>query len=88
MPFKEGNDPFVKVIQPPNPISHPITMIGSNHSTSEEFLQSMKELNVTLMLDDREFGEHLKLASHFWMGIDADVKTAFTVNKTNDPLSF
>ena len=87
MPFKEGNDPFVKVIQPPNPISHPITVIGSNHPTSEEFFQTVEQLNVTLMLDNSEFGEHLKLASHFWMWIDADVETTFAINKTHDPLS-
>jgi hypothetical protein len=88
MLFKERNNPFAKVIQPPNPIRHPITVIGSNYSTSKELLQTVKQLNVTLMLDDGEFREHLKLASHFWMRIDADVETTFAVNKTNYPLSF
>ena len=87
MPFKEGNDPFVKVIQPPDPIGHPVTMIRSNHSASEEFLQSVEELDVPLVLDNREFGEHLKLAGHFWMRIDADVETTLAVNKPYDPLS-
>ena len=48
----------------------------------------MKELNVTSMLNDCEFGEYLKLAGHFWMRIDADVETTFAVNEPNDPLSF
>ena len=87
MLFEEGNNPFGEVIQPPDAISHPVAVIGSNHSTSEEFLQSMKELNVTLMLDDREFGEHLKLAGHLEMRIDADVKTTFSIDKSNNPLS-
>ncbi len=87
MLFKEGNDPFVEVIQPPDSISHLVTMVRSHHSTAEEFLQPMKQLNVPLVLDNCEFGEHLKLASHFWMGIDADVETTFAVNKTHNPLS-
>ena len=46
----------------------------------------MKELNVTSMLNDCEFGEYLKLAGHFWMRIDADVKTSFAVNKSQRPI--
>ncbi len=87
MLFEEGNDPFVEVIQPPDSIGHPISVIDSNHSTAEELLQCMEELNVAAMLDNREFGEHLKLARHFRMGIDADVKATFSVNKPNHPLS-
>jgi hypothetical protein len=88
MLFEEGNDPFDEVIQPPNPVRHSITVIGSNHSTAEEFLQRVKQLNIPAMLDDREFGKYLKLAGHLWMRIDADVETAFAVNKSHDPLSF
>jgi hypothetical protein len=88
MLFEEGNNPFVEVIQPPNSISHPFTMIRSNYSTAEEFLQRMKQLNIAAMLDDREFREHLKLAGHFWMRIDADVKATFAVDKSNYPVSF
>ena len=87
MPFKEGNDPFVEVIQPPDSIGHPITVIGPNHPAAEEFLQGMKELDIPSVLDNREFGEHLKLAGHFWMRVDADVETTFAVNKSHNPLS-
>ncbi len=87
MLFEEGNDPFVEVIQPPNSISHPITVVRSNHPTAEELLQRVEQLNIPLVLDDREFGEHLKLASHLWMRIDADVETTFAVNKSDNPLS-
>src|ERR1700758_4919819 len=70
MLFKEGNDPFVEVIQPPNSISHPVTVVRSNNSTTKEFLQRVEQLDIPLVLDNREFGEHLKLAGHFWMRID------------------
>ncbi len=88
MLFEERNNPFGEVIQPPNSISHPFTMIRSNYPTAEEFLQRMKQLNIAAVLDDREFREHLKLAGHFWMRIDADVKATFAVDKSNYPLSF
>ncbi len=88
MLFEEGNDPFVEVIQPSNPVCHSITVIRSNHSASEEFLQRVEQLNVASMLDNREFGEHLKLPGHLWMRIDADVETTFAVNKPDNPLSF
>ena len=88
MLFEEGNNPFTKVIQPPDSIGHPITVILSYHPTTEEFLQRVEQLDITLMLDNREFGEHLKLAGHLWMRIDADVETSFAVNKSDHPLSF
>jgi hypothetical protein len=86
MLFEEGNDPFVEVIQPPDSISHSISMIGSDHSTSEEFLQCVEQLNVTTMLNDREFGEYLKLAGHLWVRVDVDVETTFAVNESHHPL--
>ena len=87
MLFKEGNDPFVEVIQPPDSISHPIAVIDSNYPATEEFLQRVKQLNVPTVLDDREFGEHLKLAGHLGMRIDTDVETTFSVDKPDNPLS-
>jgi hypothetical protein len=87
MLFKEGNDPFVEVIQPSDSIGHPVTVVRSHHPTSEEFLQRVKQLNVPLVLDNREFGEHLKLAGHFRVWVDADVEATFSVNKSHNPLS-
>ena len=87
MLFKKGNNPFVKVIQPPNPVCHSISVIGSNHSASEELLQCVEQLNIAPMLDNREFGENLILAGHLGMPIDADVKATFSVDKSNNPLS-
>ena len=64
MLFEEGNDPFVEVIQPPDSVGHAISVISSDHSAAEEFLQRVEKLNVTAMLHDCEFGEYLKLAGH------------------------
>ena len=86
MLFEERNNPFGEVIQPPDSVRHSIAMILFNHSTSEEFLQSVEELNVTSMLNDDEFGEYLELAGHFWVRVDADIKTTFAVNESDNPL--
>jgi hypothetical protein len=86
MLFKEGNNPFGKVIQPPDAVGHAISVILSNYATTEEFLQRVEQLDITSMLDDGEFGEHLEFARHFWVRVDADVETAFAVNETDDPL--
>ena len=86
MPFEERNNPFIEVIQPPDSIRHPIAVIVPNHATSEEFLQAVEQLDITSMLDNGEFGEHLKLTGHFRVGINADVKTTFSVDKSDHPL--
>ena len=86
MLFKERNNPFGEVIQPPDSIRHSIAVILSDYSATEEFLQGVEELNVTSMLNDGEFGEHLELAGHFWVRVDADVETTFAVNKSDYPL--
>ena len=62
--FEEGNDPFAEVIQPPYSICHQVTVMSPNHATAEEFLERVEQLNITTVLNDGEFGEHLKLAGH------------------------
>ena len=88
MLLKEGNNPFGKVIQPPDSIRHPISVILSDHSAAEKLLQCVQQLDIPAMLDNREFGEYLKLAGHFWVRIDADAETTLAVNKPYNPLSF
>jgi hypothetical protein len=61
-------------------------MILSHYSAAKEFLQRVKQLNITSMLNDSEFGEHLILARHFWVRVDADVETTFSINETHYPL--
>ncbi len=87
MLFEERNNPFVEVIQPPDTIGHAISVILSHYTATEEFLQRVKQLNITSVLNDREFGEHLVLARYFWMWVDADIKTTFAINKPHYPLS-
>ena len=86
MLFKEGNNPFGEVILPPYSIRHSVSVILSDHSATEKLLQGLEQLDVTSMLNDGEFGEHLKLTRHLWVRSDADVETAFAVNETDHPL--
>ncbi len=88
MPFEERNDPFVEVIQRPNSVCHPISVILSNDSATEKPLQRVEQWDVTPMLDDREFGEHLVANGHFRVRVDADVETSFSVDEPNHPLGF
>jgi hypothetical protein len=86
MLFEEGNNPFGEVIQPPDSIRHAISVILSYYSAAEESLQRVQKLNITSMLNDGEFEEHLKLAGHLWMRVDADVEATFAVNESHHPL--
>ena len=86
MLFEERNNPFAEVIQPPDSVSHSISVILPYYSASEEPLQRVEQLNITSMLNDHEFGEYLILAGHVWVRVDADVETAFAVNESDHPL--
>ena len=88
MLFKKGNDPFAEVIQPPDSIGHSISVVSPYYSAAEDFLQRVQQLNITSMLNNREFGEYLKLARHLWVRIDADAETSFSIDKSDHPLSF
>jgi hypothetical protein len=87
MLLEEGNNPFGEVIQPPNPICHAIPVICSNYAAAEKFFQRVQKLNVTLMLDNCEFGEYLKPAGHLWMRINADEEPSLAVHESHNPLS-
>ena len=88
MPFEEGNNPFVEVIQRPDSVRHAIAVILSNDSTTEEPLQRVEQLDVTPMLYDREFRKHLAASGHLRVRVDADVETTFSVNESHHPLGF
>ena len=88
MLFKEGNDLVVQVIEASNAVRHPFRVIPANHAAPKEFLKCMKQLDIALMLNNREFREHLESGSHFWVRIDCDEKTAFAVRESYNPVSF
>jgi hypothetical protein len=86
MLFEEGNNPFAEVIESSNPVSHSLAVIAANHPAAEKLLQAMKQLHIPTMLNNSEFGEHLKLAGHLGMRMDAHVEATFSVDKSDNPL--
>src|SRR6266404_5330224 len=88
MLLKERNDDFVQVLQPAYPKCHPLRVISSHHAAPKKFLESMKKLDVSLMLYDGKFGKHLILRGHFRVRINADKETSFAVYESNNPVCF
>ena len=88
MLLEERNDSLIQVIQTTHSISHPVAMVRANHAAPEELLQCMKQLDVSLVLNNCELRKHLESRSHLRMSIDANEETALSVNKTDHPLRF
>jgi hypothetical protein len=86
MLLKEWNDSLIQVIQTPHSISHPVAVIRANHAAPEELLQCMKQLDVSLVLNNCELRKHLKSGGHLGVWIDADEETTFAVYKSDYPL--
>ena len=88
MLFKEGNDLFIQVIQTPYSIRHSLRVIRPNHATPKEVFERMEQLNIALVLYNRELRKHLESGSHLRVSVDADEETTFAVNESNHPLRF
>ena len=88
MLLKEGNDSFAQVIQTSHPVSHSLRVVCSNHAAPKKLLEGVQQLNVSLVLYNREFRKHLEARSHLRMPVDADEEATFALNKTNHPLRF
>src|SRR5689334_20041044 len=83
---EEWNDSFQQMFLASHPISHPVAVIHANHAAAKMVFQGMQHLNIPLMLHDGEFREDLEFGRHFSVRIDPHVKTAFAVDKPNNPL--
>ena len=88
MLHEERNDAFEQMLLPANAVRHAIRMIHANYAASEMRLQRMEDLNVAFVLDHSEFWKNLEAGGHFDVRIDADMKASFSVDKSDDPLSF
>ncbi len=82
---KEWDDLRAQLLQPTDPIGHPIAMIASNDPAPEVGLQRMKDLHIALVLHDGEFRQNLVTARHVGMFCDADLEAAFTVHEACNP---
>jgi hypothetical protein len=70
----------------PNSQTETISVITPNDATTKEPLQSVQNLNIALMLNHHELREHLITGSHLVMSVQADMKTAFAVDKADHPV--
>ena len=88
MLFKEGNDALIQVIQASHSIRHSLRMIRSNHPAPKKVFESVEQLNIALVLYNRELRKHLESRTHLRVLVDADEETTFSVNESNHPLRF
>jgi len=86
MLVKEGDDRFSQVIQSAHPICHSLRMVPSNHSAPKEFLEGVKQLDLSLVLYNCEFRQDLKTRGHLRVRIDSDEETSFAIHESHYPL--
>ena len=86
MLFKEGSDLFIQMVQASHSISQSLRVIRSNHTAPKEFLERVKQLDVSLVLYNCEFRKNLKSRGHFRVWIDSDEETTFAIHKSHHPL--
>ena len=86
MLLEKWNDSLIQMIQAPHSISHSAAVVRANHTAPKKLLECMKQLNISLVLNNCEFRKHLKSGGHLRVWIDADEETSFAVNESNYPL--
>ena len=84
---EKGYDVLEQMLVLPHAIGHPVAVVLANHATPEEGLESVQNLDVALVLHDGEFRQDLVAGFHPAVMTHTDVKAAFTVHETNNPLS-
>ena len=83
---EEWDDALEQMLLPPDPVSHPVAVVRTDHAATEKRLESMEDLHISLVLHDGEFRQYLKACGHFRVGIDPHVKTTFTIHEACYPL--
>ena len=83
---EEWNDPLAEVFPRTHPVRKSVAVALANHAASEERLESVEELHIVLVLDDRELRQNLEPGRHLWMRVDSYMKATFTVDEAGHPL--
>ncbi len=86
--LEERYDSLDEMLDSSHAVRHPVTMIPSNHATTEVRLERMKNMNISFVLYDGEFWKYLVACAHLGVPIDPDMKAPLTVHETHDPLRF
>ena len=84
--LEERDDALEQVLSVAHTVRQSVSMVRSNHATTEVRPERLKNLNVTLVLYDGEFRKNLISHLHVSLAADPDVETSFTVHESRDPL--
>jgi hypothetical protein len=68
-----------------NTVRHPIPMVDTNHTAPKKSFERVQDLDIALMLNDREFRKHLKSHRHLRVSGNSYVEAPYTVDKSGDP---
>ena len=64
----------------------PVAMIRPHDAAAEKPLERLQDLLVPLVLNHDELRQYLVAAGHFLVPVEADMKTAFPVDKSYNPI--
>src|SRR5207302_10406559 len=81
---EEWNDALKQVLDPSDPISHPRGVVDWHHAAAEMLFRGIEDLHIAFVLHDGEFRQYLISGCRVAGGIDAHVKTTFTVHEACD----
>ena len=84
---EKWNDALPKVCLAAHSVSHPIAVIPSNHAASEIGFECVEHLHIAFVLYDGELRKNLIVHCHVRILVDANIKAAFTIHETCNPLS-
>ncbi len=83
---EKWNDALPKMFLSVHPKRHPVAMVLANHTASEMGFECMKHLHIAFVLHDGELRKNLMARCHVVMLVDANMKAAFTIHETCNPL--
>lgn len=83
---EKWNDAFPKVCLTAHPVRHSVAVILSNHTASEKRFERVEHLHIAFVLHDGELRKNLIANGHVNMCVDANMKAAFTIHETCNPL--
>ena len=61
-------------------------VVRSNHTAPKKLLERVQKLDISLVLYNCKFREHLKSGGHLRVRINANEEATFSVNKSDHPL--
>src|SRR6516162_5573949 len=84
--IEERNDPSIQMVQTAHPVRHSVAVVRTNHAAPKKLFERMQKLDVSLVLYNCEFREHLKSRGHLRVRIYANEEATFSINKPHHPL--